>query len=54
MSGETLVHRIETTYLDSDRVQITAGDRCFEVEQRVNVERAEFCPIELVAAALGA
>ncbi|MBN1661812.1 MAG: hypothetical protein JXA93_25685 [Anaerolineae bacterium] len=54
MSAEILVHHVTTTYLGGDRVRITSGDRCFEAEQRVNLERSEFCPLELVAAALGA
>lgn len=53
-SGEVLIHHVTTTYLGSDRVRITSGDRCFEAEQRVNVDRDQFCPLELVAAALGA
>jgi hypothetical protein len=56
MTGETLVNFVTTTYLGDDRVRITAGDRCFEADQRLKVDRpgASFCPLELVASALGA
>ena len=54
MTEEILEHQVDTTYLGGDRVRITSGGRCFEAEQRVKVERAGFCPIELVAAALSA
>ncbi|MFC2036762.1 hypothetical protein ACFLYD_02165 [Chloroflexota bacterium] len=51
-----LVNRITTTYLGDNRVHIAAGERGFEVDQRTRVDRpgAGFCPLELVAAALGA
>ena len=56
MTAETLVNFVTTTYVGDDRVRITSGDRCFEADQRLKVDRpgAGFCPLELVAAALGA
>ena len=52
----TLLNRVETIYIGGERARITAGDRSFEVDQRTQVDRpgAGFCPLELVAAALGA
>jgi hypothetical protein len=52
----TLVNRITTTYAGDGRVRIMAGDRSFEADQRTHIDRpdASFCPLELVAAALGA
>ena len=40
----------------ANQVEIAAGDRSFEVDQRAHLARpgASFCPLELVAAALGA
>ena len=37
-----------------DRIHMVSAGPVFEAEQRVNVERSEFCPLELVASALGA
>jgi uncharacterized OsmC-like protein len=56
MSQESLDNTVTTTYLGDDRVRIAAGDRCFEADQRLRIDRpgAGFCPLELVAAALGA
>ena len=56
MDDLTLQYRVSTTYLGSDRVRISAGDRCFEADQRTQLDRpgTGFCPVELVAAALGA
>jgi hypothetical protein len=56
MTEETLVNFVTTTYLGNDRVRITSGDRSFEADQRLHVDRpgASFCPLELVASALGA
>ncbi|MEJ2209915.1 MAG: hypothetical protein P8129_12865 [Anaerolineae bacterium] len=56
MTDETLVNVVSTTYIGDARVRITAGDRCFEADQRQHIDRpgAGFCPLELVAAALGA
>ncbi len=52
----TLVNRVTTTYLGDHRVRMAAGDRGFEADQRTHTDRpgAGFCPVELVAAALGA
>jgi uncharacterized OsmC-like protein len=52
----TLVNRVQTTYLGGSRVRITSQDRSFEADQRTNLDQpgAGFCPLELVAAALGA
>jgi uncharacterized OsmC-like protein len=52
----SLVNRVDTTYLGDSRVRITSGDRSFEADERVKLDRpgAGFCPLELVAAALGA
>lgn len=56
MPDQTLVNAVATTYLGGSRVRITAGERTFEADQRTEVSRpgAGFCPLELVAAALGA
>ncbi|MGD2205924.1 MAG: hypothetical protein PVH17_04010 [Anaerolineae bacterium] len=56
MNDLTLVNRITTTYAGDGRVRIMAGDRSFEADQRTHIDRpdASFCPLELVAAALGA
>lgn len=56
MSDLVLENLVTTTYLGGERVRITAGDRSFETDQRTNVGRpgSSFCPLELVAAALGA
>jgi uncharacterized OsmC-like protein len=56
MDDLTLENRVATTYLGSSRVRITAGGRSFETDQRTHLDRpgAGFCPLELVAAALGA
>lgn len=56
MDSLTLVHEVMTTYLGDHRVRIASGDRILEVDQRTHTDRpgAGFCPLELVAAALGA
>jgi hypothetical protein len=56
MDDLTLVNRVTTTYVGDHRVRIMAGDRCFEADQRTHLDRpdAGLCPLELVAAALGA
>jgi len=56
MEDQLLVNRVSTTYLGDQRVRIAAGDRGFEADQRTRLDRpgAGFCPLELVAAALGA
>jgi uncharacterized OsmC-like protein len=56
VSELTLVNRVQTSYLGGSRVRITSGDRSFEADQRTNLgqPRANFCPLELVAAAMGA
>ena len=53
---QILTNRVTTTYLGDRRVHLAAGDRTFEADQRTELERpgAGFCPLELVAAALGA
>lgn len=53
---QVLTNRVTTTYLGDSRVRIAAGDRSFEADQRTQVDRpgAGFCPLELVAAAVGA
>jgi uncharacterized OsmC-like protein len=55
MSDLVLENAVATKYLGGERVRITAGDRSFEADQRTNVDRpgSGFCPLELVAAALG-
>jgi uncharacterized OsmC-like protein len=48
---------ITATYAGDGRAVIeSSGGRGFVVDQRVNIERegAKFCPIELIAASLGA
>lgn len=56
MDDLILVNRVTTTYLGDSRVRVIAGDRTFETDQRTQLEQpgAGFCPLELVAAALGA
>jgi phosphate-selective porin len=56
MDDTTLVNRVTATYLGGSRVRLAAGDRSFEADQRTQVDQpdARFCPLELVAAALGA
>lgn len=56
MNDLMLVNLVTTTYLGNHRVRVTAGDRSFEADQRTHVDRSDagFCPLELVAAALGA
>lgn len=56
MDDLELANQVTTTYIGDHRVQITAADRSFEADQRTHVDRpdAGFCPLELVAAALGA
>jgi hypothetical protein len=51
-----LVNLVTTTYLGDARVEIRSEDRCFEADQRTQIDRpgAGFCPLELIAAALGA
>jgi hypothetical protein len=50
-----LVNRVTTTYLGERRARVAAGERAFDVDQRTHIDRpgAGFCPLELVAAALG-
>lgn len=50
------INRVTTTYLGGRRVRIASGERTFEADQRTELDRpgAAFCPLELVAAALGA
>ncbi len=56
MEDQTLVNRVTTVYLGGSRVRVQAGERSFEADQRTQTDRpgAGFCPLELVAAALGA
>ncbi len=56
MDDQILTNRVTTTYLGDRRVRLAAGDRTFEADQRTELDRpgAGFCPLELVAAALGA
>ena len=61
MDGSTLINRVTTIYLGDNRVSIAAiggahRDRHFVADQRTFLDRpdAGFCPLELVAAALGA
>lgn len=56
MAEEVLVNLVTTVYQGNERVRIASGDRSFEADQRTSVDRpgAAFCPLELVAAALGA
>ena len=56
MSDQILTNRVTTTYLGDSRVNLSAGDRTFEADKRTELDRpgAGFCPLELVAAALGA
>lgn len=56
MDGELLTNRVTTEYMGDLRVRLSAGNRTFEADQRTELDRpgAGFCPLELVAAALGA
>jgi phage gp46-like protein len=56
MSDLTLENAVTISYLGDERVNILSGDRSFEADRRTNLDRpgAGFCPLELVAAALGA
>jgi uncharacterized OsmC-like protein len=56
MDERALVNTVTTRYVGDSRVHITAGERSFEADQRTALDRpgAGFCPLELVAAALGA
>jgi uncharacterized OsmC-like protein len=56
LDDQTLISRVTTKYLGGSRVRISAGDRSFEADQRTHIDQpgARFCPLELVAAALGA
>ena len=56
MTEEVLLNLVTTVYQGDNRVRITAGDRTFEADQRTAIDRpgASFCPLELVAASLGA
>jgi uncharacterized OsmC-like protein len=55
MTDLVLDNLVVTTYLGGEKVRITSGERSFEADQRTNVDRpgSGFCPLELVAAALG-
>lgn len=56
MADQLLVSDVTTTYLGDSRVRVVAGGRSFEADQRTHLDRpdAGFCPLELVASALGA
>ena len=56
MADQSLVRCVTTTYLGDSRVQLVAGERSFEADQRTHLGRPDsgFCPVELVAGALGA
>ena len=56
VDDSTLISRVTTTYLGDNRVSIAAGNRHFVADRRTCLDRPEagFCPLELVAAALGA
>jgi hypothetical protein len=56
MDDSVLMNRVTTTYVGDNRVRITTGERSLEVDQRTHVDRpgAGFCPLELIATALGA
>ena len=63
MDDRVLLNRVTTTYLGENRVRIAAGERTFQANRRTDLPAlgspgdrpgAGFCPLELVAAALGA
>lgn len=56
MDDQILINRVTTTFLGASRVRVASGGRTFEADQRTELDRpgAGFCPLELVAAALGA
>jgi uncharacterized OsmC-like protein len=56
MADHALVSHVITHYLGSSRVRIVSGERVLEADRRTQLDLpgASFCPLELVAAALGA
>jgi len=50
------VNPVHVTYIGNERALLESGGRTFVVDERINVGRAgaRFCPIELIAASLGA
>ena len=50
------VNEVAVRYLGDERAEVRSGDRSFLVDQRTETGRAgaRFCPIELIAASLGA
>jgi uncharacterized OsmC-like protein len=55
-SEPNLVNHVSIRYVGDSRVRIASGERQFTADQRTKTNRdgAGFCPLELVAAALGA
>ena len=55
MDDAILVNQVIAAYLGDSRVRVASGERSFEADQRTALDRpgAGFCPLELVAAALG-
>ena len=50
------INLVNVAYLGNQRAQVQAGERTFVVDERTKVDQAgaKFCPIELIAASLGA
>ena len=50
------INQVAVTYLGDERALVESGGRSFVVDERTKVDRAgaKFCPVELVAASLGA
>jgi uncharacterized OsmC-like protein len=50
------VNLVKVAYIGHESAMVESGDRKFVVDERTKVDQAgaKFCPIELVAASLGA
>ncbi len=50
------VNVVSTTYIGDQRALIESSGRTFVVDERTKMDQADakFCPIELIAASLGA
>jgi hypothetical protein len=47
---------LSARYIGGEQAEVRIGDHAFVVDERINLQRpgAALCPVELVAAALGA
>ncbi len=50
------VNAVSVTYVGDEQARVESGGRTFVVDERTKVRQtgAKFCPIELIAASLGA